>query len=545
MSGNATIVLHTHLPYCRLAGLWPHGEEWLHEAMLECYLPLIAAFTRLSKEVPGELGVTINMTPILAEQIADPLMRDHFRVYLADKIARAQADVARFGNSPGLLGKTASFHLNRYETARAFYEDDIRADPLAALTALEDGGHIEIATCAATHGYLPLLQDEAAVRFQVETGVASHVKNFGRKPRSFWLPECAYKPGLERFLEDAGIKVFFVETHLVIGGAARGKALGGMVGPYPALERREPVRPVRVEPHLGTTFRPYYVGTSNVAVLARNERSGLQVWSAANGYPGDAAYREFHKKDAVSGLHYWRVTGPRVELGDKAEYDPEVANVRTVQQAQHFREVVKSELMAYETGTYESGAHDHGSVMASYDTELFGHWWMEGVNWLEHVIRNLAADKDVNLISAGKLVEDQPPTESIVLPEGSWGAGGDHRTWINDDTAWTWPVIYERQARAAKLLLDSTPATQQLARELLLLQASDWQFLMTTGQAREYAIERFNSHAERFDALANAIDANDARLGPLLKDFEWLDNPFPFIDPLGYHSPAPAAKVQG
>ena len=545
MPGNATIVLHTHLPYCRLAGLWPHGEEWLHEAMLECYLPLIAAFTRLAKEIPGELGVTINMTPILAEQIADPLIRDHFRIYLADKIQRAKADVARFGDGPGLLGKTAAFHLDRYANARDFFEDEIAADPLAALAALEAAGHIEIATSAATHGYLPLLEDEAAVRFQIETGVASHVKNFGRKPRSFWLPECAYKPGLERFLEDVGIKVFFVETHLVTGGAARGKALGGMVGPYPELEPRDPARPVRLEPHLGTTFRPYYVRSSGVSVLARNERTGLQVWSAANGYPGDAAYREFHKKDALSGLQYWRVTGEAVELGDKAEYDPEVASLRAVQQAQHFREVVKSELSAYETGTYDSGVHDHGSVVASYDTELFGHWWMEGVLWLENVIRNLAADKEVNLISAGKLVVDQPPTESIALPEGSWGAGGDPRTWLNDETAWTWPAIYQRQARAATLLAVENAATKQLARELLLLQASDWQFLMTTGQARDYAIERFNSHAERFDALAGAIESEDPELETILKEYEWLDNPFPELDPHGYHAPAEAAKARG
>ena len=545
MPGNATIVLHTHLPYCRLAGLWPHGEEWLHEAMLECYLPLIRAFTRLSKDVPGELGVTINMTPILAEQIADPLMRDHFRIYLADKIERAKADLLRFGDAPGLLGKTAQFHLDRFRAVRDFYEDQIAANPLAALAALEESGHIEIASSAATHGYLPLLRDEAAVRFQVQTGVESHVRNFGRKPRSFWLPECAYKPGLEQFLEEAGIRVFFVETHLVTGGAARGKTLGGMVGPYPELPRpnaARPVRPIRVEPHLGTTFRPYYVGRSRVSVLARNERSGLQVWSAANGYPGDAAYREFHRKDDVSGLHYWRVSGPRVELGEKSEYDPEVASVRAGQQAQHFREVVKSELFAYEKGTFDSGVHDQGSVIASYDTELFGHWWMEGVEWLENVIRNLAEDEAVKLISAARLVEEQAPTESIVLPEGSWGAGGDHRTWLNEETAWTWPAIYERQARAARLLVVSNEATRQLARELLILQASDWQFLMTTGQAREYAIERFNSHAGRFDALADAIETNDPRLQALLKDYEWLDNPFPEIDPAGYRAAAPAAR---
>ena len=540
MTGTATFVLHTHLPYCRLAGLWPHGEEWIHEALLECYLPLIRAFKRLSTEVDGELGVTINMTPILTEQLADPLIGDRFRAYLADKLDRARRDTVRFGDSSGVRGDTARFHLARYEAIRAFYEDEIGGDPIAALAALEDSGHIEIATSAATHGYLPLLDDEAAIRFQIETGVRSHIRHFGRRPRSFWLPECAYKPGLERYLEEAGIKVFFVETHLVTGGEARGKALGGMVGPYPELQQHRVTRPMRLEPHHGTTFRPYFAGDSSVSVLARNERTGLQVWSASHGYPGDPAYREFHKKDGDSGLHYWRVTGSKVDLGDKAEYDPAAASAKAREHAEHFAEVVKSELYFYESGTHESGAHDRGSVVASYDTELFGHWWLEGVDWLEHAIRRLNAETGVQLISSGRLVSEAPPTESIDLPEGSWGAGGDHRTWLNDDTAWTWPEIRARQARAGQLLVKDTAATRQLARELVLLQSSDWQFLMTTGQAHDYSVERFNSHMGRFDSLADAIESADAGLDALVKELEWLDNPFPDISPSLYRAGAPS-----
>ena len=536
MTGTATIVLHTHLPYCRLAGLWPHGEEWLHEAMLECYLPLVRAFKRLSAEVDGELGITINMTPILTEQLADALIRDHFRVYLADRTERARKDVERFGGEGGPRLETAKFHLARYEAIRAFYEDDIGADPIAALASLESSGHIEIATSAATHAYLPLLDDEAAIRFQVETGVGSHINHFGRAPRAFWLPECAYKPGLERYLQDAGIKVFFVETHLITGGEARGKALGGMLGPYPELQARPVTRPMRLDSHLGTTFRPYYVADSNVAVLGRNERTGLQVWSASHGYPGDPAYREFHKKDGQSGLHYWRVTGEKVDLGEKAEYEPAAAAMRAREHAEHFAEVVKSELHSYEHGTHESGEHDRGSVVASYDTELFGHWWLEGVDWLEHAIRRLAADPDVQLITSARLIQEAPPTEAIQLPEGSWGAGGDHRTWLNKDTAWTWPEIRSRQERSARLLHRNTAATRQLARELVLLQASDWQFLMTTGQAHDYAIERFNSHMERFDALAAAMESDDPNLDALLRELEWVDNPFEDINPSLYRA---------
>ncbi len=536
MAGTATFVLHTHLPYCRLAGRWPHGEEWIHEALLECYLPLLGAFRDLSGPVTGTLGVTINITPILAEQLRDPLIHQHFEEYLGERLRRATDDARRFP-AGSQLQLTALFHEARFSRARDLW-NSIQGDVLGALAELESSGHIEIATCAATHGYLPLLNDEAAVRFQVETGVRSHIRNFGRPPRSFWLPECAYKPGLERFLEEAGIKVFFVETHLVTGGTARGKALGGMVGPYPPLNPAER-RPADAGPHRGSTFRPYWVGDSRVAVMGRNEQSGLQVWSAAHGYPGDAAYREFHRKDTHSGLHYWRVTGPGADLGEKAEYDPEVASTRTREQAEHFVSLIKRELYLY-----ESGANDRSNLLASYDTELYGHWWLEGVQWLKQVLAALAADPDVELATAEQVIANDPPVASIDLPEGSWGAGGDHRTWMNEQTAWTWPEIHRRQQRAHQLLAADSPISRQLARELLLLQSSDWQFLMTTGQANEYAIERFNSHCARFDSIAAAMESGDSGFAGELAQLEHLDNPFPAIAPRLYAAGAPEVAAR-
>ena len=529
--GSATFVLHTHLPYCRLAGRWPHGEEWLHEAALECYLPLLRALHQVAAEVPGSLGVTVNLTPILAEQLRDPLVRRHFSDYLADRVARAEDDARRFAGTPGLLGGTATFHRDRYRAIAAFYHDQLGGDILGGFAALEGEGRIEIATCAATHGYLPLLDSEAAVRFQVETGIASHVRNFGRKPRSFWLPECAYEPGLERFLQDAGIRVFFVEEHLVTGGRARGKPLGGIVGPYPEARRSVP-SPVELPQGPGSTFQAYSVGHSDVAAIARNERTGMQVWSAAHGYPGDPAYREFHKKDDTSGLHYWRVTGEDVDLGQKAEYDPAIAAGVAAGHALHFHGIVRAELEAYQAG----GGQD-GLVLSAYDTELFGHWWFEGIDWLRDTIRALALDPDVELITAGDFVTRRPPSHAIDLPEGSWGDGGDHRTWLNDGTRWTWPEIHGRQRRAEPLLRTTSPASKQLARELLLLQSSDWQFLMTTGQAHDYAVDRFRTHMLRFDALADAIEARSPALGALVAEYEALDNPFPDVDPALYAPP--------
>lgn len=533
MPGTATFVLHTHLPYCRLAGRWPHGEEWLHEALLECYLPLVRAFRRLASRIDGSLGITINMTPILAEQLKDPLIIQHFREYLAGRIERAERDCIRF-TGPGLQARTARFHRDRYRAIQDLY-DELNGDVLEAIAALETSGHVEIATCAATHGYLPLLGDDAAVRFQVQTGVNSHTANFGRRPRSFWLPECAYRPGLEEFLAEAGIETFFVETHLVTGGIVRGKALGGMVGPYPPLRDGSQATPAGTR-H-GTTFRPYTVGESTVAVMARNEHTGKKVWSAEHGYPGDPAYREFHKKEDESGLHYWRVTGVGVDLGEKAEYNPDAAAAAVTRDAADYVDLVKREL-----ALYESGADQGGNLVSSYDTELFGHWWLEGVDWLETVIGLLAEDSAVTLATANEVTRAAPPTASIELPEGSWGNGGDHRTWQNEETAWTWPEIYRRQERAHQLLAKDTPASRQLARELLLLQASDWQFLMTTGQAHDYAIERFNSHMARFDSIASAMESGSESFGAELEELERLDNPFASIDPLLFSS-APSRVI--
>lgn len=516
--GRLAIVLHTHLPYCRMAGRWPHGEEWFHQAMVDCYLPLVGALRRLANEAPGSTGITVSVTPILAEQLRDPLMKEHFSEYLADWIRRAEKDVARFEATVDPRLTTARFHASRLRSMRSLYEDEIGRDVTGALARLEETGEIEVGTSAATHGYLPLLADERAVAFQIATGMQSHRRNFERAARSFWMPECAYEPGLESQLERAGVKATFVETHLVAGQESE-EAVAPVA--YGSVEQPR-------SPGAGTTFSPYRIGRSNVTVLARNRRTGQQVWSAEEGYPGDGAYREFHKKDDESGLHYWRVTGPRVDLGAKQLYDPVAAANLARAHAKHWADLVEEELASGRSVT------DAPILMASYDTELFGHWWFEGVGWLEAVVRELRSRGTVELTTPGAIAA-RPPARSIEMPAGSWGNGGDNRTWVNEATAWTWPEIHSRQERAAALMTETTAATRQLARELLLLQASDWQFLITTGQAGEYATQRFQEHCARFDRLADSIQAGDALATEALAvELGRLDNPFPAIDPGAY-----------
>jgi 1,4-alpha-glucan branching enzyme len=203
--------------------------------------------------------------------------------------------------------------------------------------------------------------------------------------------------------------------------------------------------------------------------------------------------------------------------------------------ANHFVGLVE-ELM----GQYKSETGRYGIIASNYDTELFGHWWFEGVDWLKHVLIGLAQSKNVDLTTASTYVDEHNPDSVIALPESSWGMGGNHFTWLNVDTQWMWGPIHEAERRMEALVDRFPDATSeqkdllnQTARELLLLQSSDWPFLVTTGQAKEYASQRFSDHLERFNTLAELAESGEAlgdndreRLAALVEQ----DNPFDRID---------------
>jgi 1,4-alpha-glucan branching enzyme len=258
------------------------------------------------------------------------------------------------------------------------------------------------------------------------------------------------------------------------------------------------------------------------------------VWSGQFGYPGDAAYREFHRKDGVSGMQYWAIGGPGTDLGDKPLYDPALARERVQSHADHFAHLVEEQLREYREETGQPGV-----IASNYDTELFGHWWFEGVDWLKGVLRRLAQSDSVELLSATEIVEKYEPDLVAELPESSWGAGGNDFTWMNPETEWMWPIIHDAEMRMEELAAtypdadgDRRQALDQAARELLLLQSSDWPFLVTTGQAKEYATKRFREHVERFEEMADIADSGEitAEQVERLRELENRDNPFPEID---------------
>ena len=589
--GAFTFVLHSHLPYARLAGRWPHGEEWIHEAASETYVPLLQTLYDLRDE-GVRFHLTLGITPILAEQLADPDVLDHFDQYLDEKIEAAKKDMAYFEGQPPAeqviestplvtdsavdvelpeevapakhieqpstadphLRYLAEWYKNWYERIKADFDNRFNRDFIGSFKRLQDEGFIEITTSAATHGYLPLLGRDSSINAQLKTGVASYRRLFGRSPTGIWLPECAYRPayitesgrkrpGLETFLANEGLKVFFSETHTITGGQPVGVAAGEVIGPYGAIKRRYVIPTARTVPERGaTTYQAYYVSEtiagpnaeehSGVAVIGRNNRTGMQVWSADWGYPGDFDYREFHKKAGTSGLQYWRVSGAKTDLAHKDYYHPDWAAYKVDQHAEHFVHLVGDLLREYHT---QSGGR-FGIISSNYDTELFGHWWFEGVTWLGKVLRHLANDPDVELTTASQYVTEHPPAEVLHIPEGSWGAGGTHFTWDNHETHWMWGPIHEVEQRMEALVAqfpnpsdDECYVLNQAAREKLLLESSDWPFLVTTGQAREYAIQRFSQHIERFDQLAQSLE--EGRPDRALAEELWeLDKVFPDID---------------
>ena len=522
------LVLHSHLPYVRGAGRWPHGEEWVHEAILGTYLPLLVLLHDLRAE-RVRYRITIGLTPTLIEQLADPDIGTRFLDYADDQIRRAELDAWDFGVAGASTKQAvAEFYRGSYGRLKLAFTERFGRDIVGAFADLARTGEVEILTSGATHGYLPLL-DARSVEAQLRVGLASTKRLTGLEPTGIWLPECAYKPGLERVLERHGFTHFFTDAALMRGQAVgraakrfrskRGERHSGTGARAAVLDEKE----LLIDPAVDV-FRPYLVADSAVAAVSRHPEISGQVWSAAQGYPGDPFYREFHRKDDRSGLRYWRVSGGTVDLGNKAEYDLPMAGERVREHAQHFSASVRDELAAHRRATGRDGM-----LVTTFDSELFGHWWFEGIDWLGLVLRELG---DIATTVAGRL-EAEPPRERIALAEGSWGKNNDHSTWIAPQTNWMWDGIRSAASRV-RAVADDPPsdalrkrAADHALRELLLLESSDWPFLVTTGQASDYATERFRSHAQR---LQRALDIATRGTGDdevELRSLEYTDNPFP------------------
>ena len=557
--GTFSLVLHSHIPYVLAHGRSPHGTDWLSEAAAETYLPLLNTCRRLISEGISP-KITLGLTPVLVEQLVDESFQDEFSSYLRGKVEAAAANGEQFKQEGNYhLAYLARYWEEWYGKTLSDFESVYARDLVGAFKALQDAGHIEIITSSATHGYSALLAQDTSVQMQVKTGIQSYKHHFGRTPRGYWLPECAYRPryhwspsvtvpdidyqpilrkGTDEFLAENGIDYFFVEGSLLHGGEALG-VYADKFRPLQELYKQFQKETVEVKYRPYTTYQPYLVG-QKLAVFGRDAATGQQVWSGETGYPGDPWYLEFHKKfvragEKSLGLRYWRISEDKASFEAKSPYAPHQAEERTAVHAAHFAKLVKETLAAQ---------NDPNSIITSvYDTELFGHWWFEGPEFLYHALKAVALDPEITLQTVSEYLDAHPATLPVTLPEGSWGEGGFHYIWLNEQTAWSWKLVYEVEAEVSQLARDcagnaaAAPILKQAAREALLLMASDWQFCISTGGAKDYSEVRLRNHYDSFQALAKltrrVVSGETLSVGDWknIAECEARDSVFPDIEP--------------
>jgi len=520
MKGYLAIVLHAHLPFVRHP---EHDdfleEDWLFEAITETYLPLLAVFDRLAAEgIPFRL--TMTLSPTLTSMLADELLMQRYTARLDRTCELVDKEIRRTQTDP-VFNRLAHFYRDHIASLRRAFHDRYRRNLVAAFRALRQSGHLEIITCCATHGFLPLMQQPEAVRAQVAVGVAHHRKMFGSQPPGIWLPECGYLPGVESMLAAEELRYFFVDAH--------------------GLERARPT------PVYGV-YAPIYT-PAGVAAFARDPQSSQQVWSAECGYPGDPVYREFYRdigwdldqsyvrpyiqatgERKNTGIKYFRITG---NTAKKAPYEPEAARQKAAEHAAHF--------MFHRARQIDSLASLMDGrppvVTAPYDAELFGHWWFEGPAFLEELIRRSASEQSVyRLATPGDFLLENPENQVCSPSLSSWGKRGYAATWLDESNDWIYRHLHhcaERMVQLAQEHANADPlqrrALNQAGRELLLAQASDWAFIIETGTMVDYAIRRTQEHLLRFLRLEEQI--RQARVDERwLAQVEAKDNIFPELD---------------
>jgi 1,4-alpha-glucan branching enzyme len=518
--GYLSIVLHAHLPFVR----HPEHEEfleedWLYEAITETYIPLIDTFENLIND-GVKFKVTISLSPTLLTMFNDGLLQDRYVKHIERLIDLGERECERTKHQPE-FHKLAKMYLDRFRSARHVFVDKNHKNLINAFRKLNDSGCVEVITCAATHGYLPLFEiNKAAVRAQMKAAVDLFRTHFGKAPAGMWLPECGYNPPDEKYLAEFGVKYFFVDTHGILHGSPR--------------------------PKYGV-FAPVFT-KSGVAAFGRDVESSRAVWSAEEGYPGDYNYREFYRdigfdldydyikpyinpdgSRASTGIKYFKITG---ETADKQPYDPDRA----------------AETAAYHAGNFMFNRqkqieyiHDcmgkKPIVVSPYDAELYGHWWYEGPLWLNYLFRKIAYDQDtIRLITPSQYLQENPKNQVIAPSMSSWGWKGYSEVWLEGSNDWIYRHVHKAQERMAELARGHQGASgmtkralDQAARELLLLEASDGPFIMKTGTVVPYAVKRIRDHLERFTKLYDQIRSNSID-GDWLSDIEYRDNIFPGID---------------
>ena len=509
--GALALVLHAHLPYVRSAEPGSLEEDWFFQALIECYLPLLQVLEEAAAAPNQHPRLTISLSPTLLSLLSDDDLKHRFPAWLAvrlDLLAQTSSDLQPAADH---LAEIIQRHLHQWLACEG--------DLIGRFAQLQRSKVVDLLTCGATHGYMPLLREHPeAVRGQLRTAVREHHRLLGEQPLGIWLPECAYYEGLDRWILDAGLRYTVLDGHGLLHATPRPR-----YGVYAPICSR-----------------------NGVAFFGRDSDATLPVWSAEQGYPGDPFYREFHrdlgwdlpieqlhgiglKEPRPLGLKLHRVTDQTSPLDAKAVYEPAIACARTKEHAQLYLKGRRIQLdQLANTMAIEP------LLVAPFDAELFGHWWFEGPTFLAEIFRQ-ASKEQVYFTRLRDVLTSNPQLQLCEPCPSSWGQGGYHDYWLNDSNAWVVP----EWSRAGKAMVERCSLgvaresdlrlLKQAARELLLAQSSDWSFILRAGTTTELAKERIHRHLNRFWQLMQAINDKQHLPEDWLITLESEDGLFPFI----------------
>jgi 1,4-alpha-glucan branching enzyme len=450
--GRAALVLHTHMPYVEGFGTWPFGEEWLWEAVATSYLPLADL---LDSGAP----LTLSLTPVCADQLEAPGAMERCAAFLREvrpASHRLDAEAFEEAGEPELAAEI--------ERAAAQYEQALGALEACDGDVLGRLGRHAAWTSSATHAILPLLATDAGIRLQVRTGVDSHRRRFGDGWRGgFWIPECAFEPRLAGLLEEAGVRASCVELTAFV----------------PAGDRRH-LQPLR---------------TDEGPLMAPIDRELIDFVWGRDGYPSGAAYRDNHHRTTRDH---------RPWANDGSVYDPDRALARARGDAADFASRVADRI---------GGG---GLCTLAFDTELFGLWWHEGVEFLAALVGELEA-QGVELVRLDDALatEKSAPWPSDIEGATSWGAGGRLKTWSGPAVA---DIAFALRAAELDLLAAGERVTKRAVRELLAVQSSDWAFMVDGDLAGPYPRERLEAHLAALQEAIGPVPSGEESLRNLAPD---------------------------
>lgn len=512
-------VLHSHLPFVKHPQYDYFLEEhWLFEAITECYIPLLRNLKKLYDE-NIDFRLTVSVTPPLAQMLDDKHLMEKYDKYLTRLIELGGKEVQRTKEDEIFRG-VSQYYENFFKQTKEFFDGFLNKNVLNGYRFFNDLGKIEVITCGATHGFLPLLNvNQKAVEVQISVAVESHKRHFKKAPKGIWLPECAFYEGLDEILKQNGIDFFFTDSHALIYSF-----------------------PTSVNGVYSSVFTP-----SGVAAFARDPHSAKQVWSSKEGYPGDFNYRDFYRdigydldyeyiKDYIdpdgsrvfTGFKYHKITG---NSDYKEVYDPSVAMNAAHTHAKDFhfnREKQFEHLSLHMDRT--------PMVVSPYDAELFGHWWFEGPFFLYYLFKEISNHKVIKAVTPNEYLTMYPKNQVVVPSSSSWGDQGYFDVWLNETNSWVYRHLHHMadvmvalaNERKEENDFSKIRVLNQMARELLLAQSSDWAFLMTTKTAIEYSEQRTKEHIYNFEKLSGFLK-NDIDF-EVLEELEYKNSIFPFLD---------------